>query len=655
MSTNKFSGADTKKAYAIKVGTYFAHAPYGIAIIVNDATGFLIDPDWECRGGKTPYNERDVALVTPAETAPDYSFVQAELKHEGAAIRFTWGRVGEGAVVGTFETDKAVRLTLRLPATWPHFHAIYKSAPDGITGQGITPGGLYVPFALRVLPQPTEIAARGAGDASVTLALTPDAPTKFVAGVGALPDIEASLKVLKASSDAYQAHRTRAEGDWGDFTGAIAQNMNASRIYSSDNARVAHVVGRGWWIYYQSPIDGNPDLGPYFCWDSFFNGALACLEDPTGARDTVRAVLSLQTPEGMIGNFSHWLFDNQYVSTGRSQPPVAAMCVWKMHERWPDKKFLAEVYTRLVKWHDWWPKYRDGNHNGLLEWGSANGEFWAALLETGWDDTVHFDGAAMRGTAMMADAVDLNALWSTDAENLALIADALGKKVDAKRFRDEHAAMNKRINDLLWNDDLGIYCSRKWNEDGRMGEFLTRLTPMNFYPLMCGAAQGERVTRTLQWLDREDKFKGEWILPTVAFDDPVWHGQNYWRGHVWPPANYLVWQGVMRCAPAALRAEFARKSVLLFMRNWNTKRQCGENYRSDTGDTGNHPHYTWGALLPLIGVEALVGTAKDFTPLPCANTGLAERLVLRNIPFGGKLYSIEARNGKVTVEAEKPD
>jgi len=638
----------------IKIGTYFSDAPYGIAIIVNDATGFLIDPDWEGHYVKTRYTDRDVALLTPAQTAPDYSYVHAVLQHHGANIQFTWGRVGDGAVAGTFETDKAVKLKLRLPRSWPRFHAIYYGAPDGITGQGITPAGVYVPFSLKTSPRPAEISANGSEIAEITLDLKPGEVTKLIAGVGDLPEIESAAKKLKASEAAYAAHRARAEGDWGDFAGAIAQNMNSSKLYGSDNNMVAHIVGRGWWLFHQEPINGNPDLGPYFCWDSFFNGALACIEDPAGAQETVRAVLSLQTPEGMVSNFSHWLIGNQYVALDRSQPPVGAMCVWKMHQRWPDKDFLAEVYQRLVKWHDWWPKYRDGNKNGLLEWGSADGHFWAALLETGWDDTVHFDGAKMRGPNMMADAVDLSSLWSADAECMALIADALGKKADASRFRAEHERTNKLINELLWNDKLGIYCSRKWNADGSMGEFLTRLTPMNFYPMMCGAAAGDRVTRTLEWLNKEGKFKGEWILPTVAFDDPLWKEQNYWRGHVWPPANYLVWQGIMLCAPAEVRAEFARKSVHIFMRNWDSKKLCGENYRSDNGEVGvNHPHYTWGALLPLIGIEALAGSAKDFTPVPCADTGLSEHIVLHNIPFGGKLYRMEAKGGKVTVEAEK--
>ncbi len=54
------------------------------------------------------------------------------------------------------------------------------------------------------------------------------------------------------------------------------------------------------------------------------------------------------------------------------------MAVWKMHQRWPDMAFLAEVYPKLAQWHDWWPTARDGNKNGLLEWGSNGGGFQGA-------------------------------------------------------------------------------------------------------------------------------------------------------------------------------------------------------------------------------------------------------------------------------------
>lgn len=186
-------------------------------------------------------------------------------------------------------------------------------------------------------------------------------------------------------------------------------------------------------------------------------------------------------------------------------------------------------------------------------------------------------------------------------------------------------------------------------------DWLTRLTPMNFYPLICGAPDAKRAERVLAWLYREDKFWLPWLVPTVAFDDPVWPTQHYWRGYVWPPANYLVWQGVRRYAAPERRAEFARRSVELFMRNWRDKRQSGENYRSTDGGVGAAPHYTWGTLLCLIGVEALADVRGDLKPEPAQGTGLKATIVMRRIPFGGKLYRIEARDGTVSAREEKSE
>jgi hypothetical protein len=152
---------------------------------------------------------------------------------------------------------------------------------------------------------------------------------------------------------------------------------------------------------------------------------------------------------------------------------------------------------------------------------------------------------------------------------------------------------------------------------------------------------------------REDKFWLPWLLPTVAKDDPLWPRQRYWHGYVWPPANYLVWLGVMRYADAAHRAEYARRCVRLFMQNWTKYRVSCENYDSTDGTCGDLPHDGWGNLFNLMGIEALVEVGPDFRPVPRPDSGIHENLILRRVPFGGKLYRIEARGGKVTVAEEK--
>jgi putative isomerase len=780
---------EKRLARVVKIGNYHLESPYGIAIVVDDQTGFLIDPEWEAEGGKTDYFEKDKALVPPGVAAPDFSYFQASFKEDGANVVFTWGRSGPGNVVATLSADKPVRLTFKLSGGWPRFHNVFNATRDGLTGFGVMPEGRYVPFALRCDPAPTLVEANHSAEARIIFAVEPGSPVRIAAGLDDLPALESVETTLETAGTAYAARRTSAEGDWGDFLGAIADNLNTMRFYGSDNGRIAHGDGRGWWLY-----RGSPDTAAYFVWDYFFHAALASLEDPASARDTVRAVLSFATPSGFIPSYAHWDYYKDYVTMDRSMPPVGSMCVWKMHQRWPDTDFLAEVYPRLVRWHDWWPTARDGNRNGLLEWGSERKHWQAAQWETGQDDNLHFEGAEMAGTTMNADAVDLSSMWSMDAEFLAKIALALGRAEDARRFEREHSEMNDRINDRLWNEELGIYCSRYWEipvsegpgldpeklfvdrlnavlfedrdlsrealrrrdanidfdwgegqaaeglpvdewsarwsgqiqvpktgeyrlktraDDGvrvwldgelviddwqahweeprhldlrlesgktypitveyfdadRMAslrltvheiapgspgdDWLTRITPMNFYPLICGVPDTARAERVLAWIYQEDKFWGRFLLPTLAYDDPDWYQQTYWRGYVWPSANYLVWQGLLRYADSAHRVEYARRSVDLFMRNWVDRRQCCENYYSTDGTCGDHPHYAWGALLCLIGAESLVDIGPDLKPVSRDVTGLTERIVMRRVPFGGNLYRIDAASGRITVSAEQ--
>ncbi|MFI5386658.1 MAG: trehalase family glycosidase, partial [Fimbriimonadales bacterium] len=460
----------------------------------------------------------------------------------------------------------------------------------------------------------------------------------LVGGIGTLPSFGGIDARLDSARSKYENLRPSATGDWGDFLGAIADNLNNSRLYSSDNRMLAHSVSRGW--------ASTPNTAPYFCWDSFFNGNLACIDDPVTARNTVRAILSCQTADGLVPNFGHWNFDGGRVSTDRSQPPVGSMCVWKMHQRWPDKAFLEEVYPKLLAWHRWWPKARDGNHNGLLEWGSATGQLQGAKWETGWDDTVHFEGAAMVGPNMNADAVDLNSMWAMDAEYLGFIATAIGKKDEARAFAAEHKAICGRINKVLWNPELGIYCSKLWS-----GQFLTRITPMNFYPLIAGVPSAEQAKSVLAIMTDPKRFWGQWILPTVAYDDPVWPKQDYWRGKVWAPVNYLVYQGLLRYASPEVLNQFADRSRELFMRNWTAKGVCGENYLSSTGEQSSDPHYTWGALLCLISLENVVHLEPDGKVW--LNGTLQATAILHNVPINGRRYHVFVSPGKTELVSDR--
>ena len=65
--------------------------------------------------------------------------------------------------------------------------------------------------------------------------MDPAKPVYLAAGFGTLPELGAVAAILEHAERAYQARRPAATGEWGDFVGAIADNLNNSRVYSTDN------------------------------------------------------------------------------------------------------------------------------------------------------------------------------------------------------------------------------------------------------------------------------------------------------------------------------------------------------------------------------------------------------------------------------------
>ena len=111
-------------------------------------------------------------------------------------------------------------------------------------------------------------------------------------------------------------------------------------------------------------------------WDCFFGSLLTNVEDTAQTSAAVRAILLSQSSNGVVPNID----GGSGTSPDRSQPPVGSYTVWKNYERNQDREILEWAYPRLKLWHEWWFKnrgdgqpWRDGNRDGLLEWGSDKG------------------------------------------------------------------------------------------------------------------------------------------------------------------------------------------------------------------------------------------------------------------------------------------
>jgi len=466
--------------------------------------------------------------------------------------------------------------------------------------------------------------------------------------------------MLKKSSEAYAGRRPAADGLFAGSPDAIGNNMFWNTLYApqpdlvfpSISRKAAHNAG---WV-----------LGE---WDGFFGSLLSSLEDKDQSLATIRALLLAQTESGLIPNG----VTGGGITPDRSQPPVGAYCVWRVLQRYPDDEMLRWAYPRLKKWHEWWFKdrgdgqpWRDGNRDGLLEWGSDRGSggsgggrgfLMQARWESGMDDNpvwddVHYD---LQTYTMDLDDVGLNSLYALDAESLAALAAQLGKEDDRRNFLADYEKMKRLVREKLWNETDGIYENRFWD-----GKFSKHLSPSNFYPMLAGIATPEQAERMVhQHLLNPTEFWGTYVVPTTSRSDPAFADQYYWRGSIWGPTNYLLYHAIDRYGFDQTALEFAQKSYALFMDDWKTNQHDNELYHAWGGSGGGDIHYTWGALLCLIGLEQLMD-ANPWEGLRFGALNPGAEGHLYRATWQNQIYSVSVgpsntevgRDGKVRLKAD---
>jgi neutral trehalase len=199
----------------------------------------------------------------------------------------------------------------------------------------------------------------------------------------------------------------------------------------------------------------------------------------------------------------------------------------------------------------------------------------AAKWESGLDNSPMYDDAVFneRTNTFELDDVALSSYYAMDCEALAAMAESLGKKRAATAYRQEYQTIKGRINELLWDEAHGIYCNRHW--DGRLSQ---RWSPTSFFPLIAGIAPRDRAARMVEGhLLSESEFWGEYVLPSISRNDPAYPDNDYWRGRIWGPFNFLVAEGLRRYRFDQVAAELARKGIEMFMQNWRDDGGVYEN------------------------------------------------------------------------------
>ncbi len=390
----------------------------------------------------------------------------------------------------------------------------------------------------------------------------------------------------------------KAAGKNGPIVDAIETTLGWDTIYDPEKQRVISPVSRVWSVGWGGYV--------LFDWDTFFAATLASIGDRDLAYANAIEILREETPQGFVPNYAR---SGGWKSADRSEPPVGAITVLGLYKKFHDRWFLEETYPPLMKWNRWWAQHRDVQ--GYLAWGSdgenqpadlddnSRGTRAGAILESGLDNSPMYDTATYNAQSHVLEFADvgLMSMYIADCDALAEIADALNRTADAKELRDRSAHYRAKLA-TLWDERAGIFL----NKDLYTGHVSMRLSPTNFYPMLAHAATPEQArTMVEKHLINTREFWGEWVIPSIERDDPAFQDQNYWRGRIWGPMNYLVYLGLNNYDDAEIRKEFAVKSYELFLKEWTKNGHVHENYNAllGTGDdvSSSDRFYHWGALL----------------------------------------------------------
>lgn len=482
----------------------------------------------------------------------------------------------------------------------------------------------------------TVVAWEPRGTASTAAAT---APATLARARRLLPELDRWIDDARAD---WERRRPRSSGAAEGLVESVTDHLMWTVLLQPESGRLYAPAGRRW--IFPKPVGGAPKGGSatdgratapttsarkdapladdwtVFGWDSFFNALLLATASGRLAWDVLLAGVESRYPNGNVPNWR----SRRGGTPDRSQPPVGSFAALRLHLSHPDLDALAAAWPGLRAWSEWWvaekrgrPR-REGLTPGLFAWGSdtarvpgrerlppwevgASGHQRAAW-ESGQDDLPLWEEAEWdpEREILAMSAVDLCSYRTLDLECLSRIAGILGDAASARRLEAERRRLVATMNRVLWCETAGVYL------DELPGGRSARVAASNFLPLIAGVPSARRARRMVGVLRDPGRFWGEWVLPTISRDDPAFDDQQYWRGSIWPPMNYLVLQGMRRYGFDELASELAWKGALMFLADHRRTGFCRENFDARSGRGRGRRFQSWGPLFALGAIEEFV-------------------------------------------------
>ena len=348
-------------------------------------------------------------------------------------------------------------------------------------------------------------------------------------------------------------------------------------------------------------------------WDSCFHAIGLAHDEPERAAQELRALFRGQWSNGML---PHMIFAAGIRDVGSrriwqskrdpraprdvetsciTQPPLPSITAWLVSRQLGEADrhlLLADLYPRLVEYHEWLYRERDPDRRGLVTlihpwecgldttppWMRAlrkmSAPWWlrfaltlrlgrlvrffrkdtrlAPAAERASDD----DGLRMlalarrakrhgfdlhrmpRHRSVLIEDLAFNSILAVSNQALRHIAKELKISIDTEleaRFEATEIALEE-----LWDEDSGQYYSR----DSVHDRLLKISTVATFLPLWAGTASPARARRVIDLLRESSGYRPSYPVPSVPIDASQFDEDRYWKGPTWVNTNWMIINGL---------------------------------------------------------------------------------------------------------------
>lgn len=222
---------------------------------------------------------------------------------------------------------------------------------------------------------------------------------------------------------------------------------------------------------------------------------------------------------------------------------------------------------------------------------------WYDSMESGADNNL----ASLNFPPKSVISADICAFVYSEYAALSTLCDLLGDQLSREHYLAKAAGIKQRFEKHCFCETQQAYL----NVDVRTGAFIQCMSYAAFVPLALGMVSNERAQKMIaRYLLAPEHLKCDFGFRTLSKSHPGYNNINMikphsnWQGPVWPIANFIYMQALLRYGFEGLALEVAEQTIKLVLHDIDQTGGMHENYHAETGAPLAAPGFvSWNLLV----------------------------------------------------------